>query len=226
MKRILAILLALAAALLLIACQNKTDNSSPDTDLNNAGLGENKTATVVPTNYVRFDMEDGGMFVVELLPEYAPETVANFQKLVSEHFYDGLTFHRIMKNFMIQGGDPKGDGTGSSSEKIKGEFATNGFTQNTLEHTRGVISMARGTDPNSASCQFFIVQADSHNLDGRYAAFGRVVYGMETVDAIAQTKVEAQKYSGEQSKPKVAPVMKSVTFVEYREDWSTLNQSN
>ena len=223
MKRILAILLALAAVLLLIACQNKTNEPATDANLNNAGVGENKTATAVPTNYVRFDMEDGGMFVVELLPEYAPATVANFQKLVSEHFYDGLTFHRIMKGFMIQGGDPNGDGTGSSSEKVKGEFATNGFTQNTLEHTRGVISMARGTNPDSASCQFFIVQADSHSLDGRYAAFGRVVYGMETVDAIAQTKVEAQKYSGEQSKPKVAPVMKSVTCIEYHEDWSTLD---
>lgn len=223
MKRILAILLALAAVLLLIACQNKTNEPAPDANLNNAGVGENKTATAVPTNYVRFNMKDGGMFVVELLPEYAPATVANFQKLVSEHFYDGLTFHRIMKGFMIQGGDPNGDGTGSSSEKVKGEFATNGFTQNTLEHTRGVISMARGTNPDSASCQFFIVQADSHSLDGRYAAFGRVVYGMETVDAIAQTKVEAQKYSGEQSKPKVAPVMKSVTFIEYHEDCSTLD---
>lgn len=224
MKRILAILLALAAVLLLIACQNRNSDKepAPDVSLNTAGGEENKITTAVPTNYVRFEMEDGGVFVVELLPEYAPETVANFQKLVSEQFYNGLTFHRIMKGFMIQGGDPKGDGTGSASEKIKGEFATNGFTQNTLEHTRGVISMARGTDPNSASCQFFIVQSDSHHLDGKYAAFGRVVYGMETVDAIAQTKVEAQQFSGERSKPKVAPVMKTVTFVEYHEDWSTL----
>lgn len=222
MKRILAILLALAATMLLIACQNKTNDPAPDTNPNNAGEGENKTATVVPTNYVRFDMEDGGMFVVELLPEYAPETVANFQKLVSEHFYDGLTFHRIYDS-TIQGGDPKGDGSGSSSETIKGEFATNGFTQNTLEHTRGVITMMRGTDPNSASCQFRILQSDHHSFDGKYAAFGRVVYGMETVDAIAQTKLEAQKFSAELSKPKIAQVMKSVTFVEYQEDWSVLS---
>ncbi|MBE6703515.1 MAG: peptidylprolyl isomerase [Ruminococcaceae bacterium] len=161
-------------------------------------------------------MEGGATFVVELYPEYAPQTVDNFQKLVYAGFYNGLTFHRIVEGFMIQGGDPKGDGTGSSPIKIPGEFASNGFSQNTLTHERGVISMARGNNLNSASCQFFIVhETPSSGLDGKYAAFGRVVAGMETVDAIANVKVTAQPYSGETSKPVRVPVIANVCFVNY-----------
>lgn len=122
--------------------------------------------------------------MVELDKEAAPKTVENFEKLVSEGFYDGLTFHRIIKGFMIQGGDPLGNGTGDSKVKIPGEFKSNGW-DNPISHERGVISMARAQNPNSASCQFFIVHEDSKFLDGDYAAFGHVTEGMDVVDAIA-----------------------------------------
>lgn len=203
MKRILLILLTFVLTISFFACAKETPNP----------LSWDEADSASPTNYVKFEMEDGSSFVVELLPEYAPETVANFQKLVSEHFYDGLTFHRIVKGFMIQGGDPKGDGTGSSTDKITGEFAANNFTQNTLLHTKGVISMARGTNNNSASCQFFIVLEDSPSLDGNYAAFGRVIEGMETIDAIANVEVTLQKYSTEKSRPVNPPVIKTAVFV-------------
>lgn len=133
---------------------------------------------------VKFTMEDGGSFVMELYPEYAPETCENFLSLVSEGFYDGLTFHRVIEDFMAQGGDPEGTGFGGSDKQIKGEFANNGFRQNTLSHTRGVVSMARsGNSYDSASSQFFICYVDATYLDGDYAAFGKVIEGMEVVDA-------------------------------------------
>lgn len=128
-------------------------------------------------------MENGGQFTIELYPEYAPETCANFINLVNEKFYDGLTFHRIVDGFMAQGGSTDGKGGKGSDKTIKGEFAQNGFTQNTLKHERGVISMARAQqDPNSASSQFFICYGDESFLDGGYAAFGKVIKGMEVVD--------------------------------------------
>lgn len=136
-------------------------------------------------NTAVIDVKDYGKITVELKPDIAPITVGNFKKLVSEHFYDGLTFHRIMEGFMIQGGDPLGNGTGGSDETIVGEFSQNGF-ENTLSHTRGVISMARSNDPNSASSQFFIVHKDSTFLDGQYASFGVVTDGMDVVDKIAK----------------------------------------
>ncbi len=126
-----------------------------------------------------------GTMKLELYPEVAPITVANFEKLVSEGFYDGLTFHRIIRGFMIQGGDPEGTGMGGSKDKIKGEFASNGV-KNDLRHTRGVISMARSMMRDSASSQFFIMHEDAPHLDGEYAAFGKVVEGIEVVDAIVQ----------------------------------------
>lgn len=134
------------------------------------------------------EMENGKKITLELYPEKAPETVKNFKKLVDEGFYDGLTFHRVISGFMIQGGCPKGDGTGDAGYKIKGEFAANGFSQNDIKHKRGVISMARTMDPNSAGSQFFIMHADAPHLDGQYAAFGKVVDGIETVDEIASVK--------------------------------------
>ncbi len=140
---------------------------------------------------VKITMDNGGEIYLELYPEYAPETVANFVSLVKEGFYDGLTFHRIIKGFMIQGGDPEGTGFGGSEKTIKGEFASNGFTQNTLSHERGVISMARSQMPNSASSQFFIVHEDSAFLDGNYAAFGAVTEGMDTVDEIANVPTDS-----------------------------------
>lgn len=126
---------------------------------------------------------------IELYEDVAPITVKNFTDLIRKGFYNGLTFHRIIKGFMIQGGDPSGNGTGGSGKNIKGEFAQNGVP-NQLKHTRGVLSMARANDPNSASSQFFIMHKDSPHLDGMYAAFGKVVDGMETIDRIAETNVD------------------------------------
>ena len=127
---------------------------------------------------VIIEMEMGGVIKLELDREAAPITVENFEKLVKEGFYDGLTFHRIIPGFMVQGGDPEGTGMGGAKNKIKGEFRANGW-QNPIKHTRGVISMARAYDPNSASSQFFIMHADAPHLDGQYAAFGKVIEGIE-----------------------------------------------
>ena len=151
-------------------------------------------------------MENGGKIEIELYPEVAPITVKNFEKLVSEGFYDGLIFHRVIPGFMIQGGDPMGNGMGGAKENIKGEFARNGV-KNDLKHTRGVISMARAFDPNSASSQFFIMHADAPHLDGSYAAFGKVVSGMEVVDEIASIPTDYN------DRPKMAMRMKSVRLV-------------
>ncbi len=135
---------------------------------------------------VTITMENGKQIKIELYPEIAPKTVANFEKLVKEGFYNGLIFHRVIPGFMIQGGCPNGTGMGGPGYTIQGEFAANGI-KNDLKHERGVISMARAMDPNSAGSQFFIMHADAPHLDGQYAAFGHVVEGMETVDAIAAT---------------------------------------
>nr|WP_278189296.1 peptidylprolyl isomerase [Allobaculum mucilyticum] len=144
----------------------------------------------------------------------APESVDNFVSLADSGFYDGLTFHRIMEGFMIQGGDPRGDGTGGSSHQIYGEFAENGF-DNSLEHVRGTVSMARSSDPDSASSQFFIVQDDSQFLDGQYAAFGTVVSGMEVVDEIAETAKPTDN-NGSITKSD-QPVIESITIEEVDE---------
>ena len=144
-------------------------------------------------------MENGKEMKLELYPEKAPITVANFEKLVEEKFYDGLTFHRVISGFMIQGGCPKGDGTGGPKDKIKGEFSANGVP-NDLKHTRGVLSMARAMDPNSAGSHFFIMHRDAPHLDGQYAAFGKVVEGMEAVDEIAACETD---YNDKPLKPVV-----------------------
>ena len=133
------------------------------------------------TVMVTIEMENGKKIKIELYPEAAPITVKNFEKLVSEGFYDGLIFHRVIEGFMIQGGDPEGTGMGGAKEKIKGEFKANGV-DNPIKHTRGVISMARSMNPNSASSQFFIMHQDAPHLDGQYAAFGKVIEGMDVVD--------------------------------------------
>ena len=138
---------------------------------------------------VTIEMENGKKIKLELYPDVAPRTVANFERLVKNGFYDGLIFHRVIKGFMIQGGDPEGTGMGGSDEKIKGEFAANGIN-NPLKHTRGVISMARSQNRDSASSQFFIMHEDAPHLDGQYAAFGKVVEGIEVVDEIANTKTD------------------------------------
>ena len=138
---------------------------------------------------VVIEMENGKEIKIELYPEKAPITVKNFEKLVSEGFYDGLIFHRVIPGFMIQGGDPEGTGMGGADEKIKGEFLANGVN-NDIKHERGVVSMARSMMPNSASSQFFIMHADAPHLDGNYAAFGRVIDGMEMVDEIASVECD------------------------------------
>ena len=180
MKKLISLaLLLVMSALLLVSCGDEPKNPT------------------TPLQYAEIDVRDYGKIIVALDANTAPITVANFVKLVNEGFYDGLTFHRIMAGFMIQGGDPNGNGKGGSEEKIKGEFASNGV-ENNLAHTRGVISMARSSVPayypeeyqqmarDSASSQFFIMHADAPHLDGQYAAFGWVVEGMEVVDAIAE----------------------------------------
>ena len=134
-------------------------------------------------------MEDGGVIELELYPQTAPITVKNFEDLVEKGFYDGLIFHRVIPGFMIQGGCPNGTGTGGPGYTIKGEFSANGV-KNDLKHTRGVISMARTMAPDSAGSQFFIMHQDSPHLDGQYAAFGKVVSGLEVVDRIAQTRTD------------------------------------
>lgn len=138
---------------------------------------------------IEIKVKDIGTIEIELKPENAPETVANFKKLVEEDFYKGLIFHRIINGFMIQGGCPNGDGTGGSGTSVKGEFRSNGV-ENKMWHERGVISMARSQTPDSASSQFFIVHQDAPHLDGNYAAFGKVVSGIEVVDQIARTKTD------------------------------------
>ena len=153
---------------------------------------------------VTIEMESGGVMKAELYPGIAPNTVNNFIALVQSGFYDGLTFHRVIPGFMIQGGDPDGAGTGGPGYSIKGEFSQNGFP-NDLLHTRGVLSMARAMDPNSAGSQFFIMVDDAPHLDGGYAAFGKVVEGMDTADAIVAAKRDWN------DRPKQDQKMKRVT---------------
>ena len=140
---------------------------------------------------VTFMMENGDIIKAELYPEIAPNTVSNFISLIEKGFYDGLIFHRVIKNFMIQGGDPEGTGMGGPGYSIKGEFKQNGFDNN-LKHDRGVLSMARSFMPDSAGSQFFIMHQDSPHLDGQYAGFGKVIEGIEVVDKIAETKTNRQ----------------------------------
>lgn len=158
------------------------------------------------TNTVQIEMSDGGKIIVELDEKSAPLTVKNFQKLVAQHFYDGLIFHRVIFGFMIQGGDPQGTGMGGSKETVKGEFRANGVS-NPISHERGVISMARSQFYNSASSQFFICHADAKFLDGQYAAFGKVVEGMDVVDRIASVPTNRA------DRPMVEQRISSVTFV-------------
>ena len=163
---------------------------------------------------VTIEMEDGGVMKLELYPEVAPQSVRNFVSLVRKGFYDGLIFHRVIPGFMIQGGDPQGTGMGGPGYHIYGEFRQNGF-DNRLKHTRGVLSMARAMAPNSAGSQFFIMHEDAPHLDGGYAAFGKVIEGIEVVDRIADTETDYQ------DRPKTEQKMKKVTVdtfgVEYPE---------
>lgn len=161
---------------------------------------------------VTFEMADGKVIKAELYPEIAPNTVKNFVSLVSKRFYDGLTFHRIIKGFMIQGGDPVGNGTGGPGYGIKGEFSSNGF-KNDLKHEPGVLSMARAMNPNSAGSQFFIMHETSPHLDGDYAAFGKVIEGLENVNAIAEVRTDWS------DRPLEDVVMKRVTVETFGEEY-------
>lgn len=156
---------------------------------------------------VVIEMENGKKMKIELYPDKAPITVANFEKLVKEGFYNGLTFHRVIPDFMIQGGDPEGTGMGGSKDKIKGEFASNGV-KNDLKHTRGVVSMARSMMKDSASSQFFIMHKDAPHLDGEYAAFGKVIEGLDVIDEIAGAETDFR------DKPTTPQVMAKVYIEE------------
>lgn len=162
-------------------------------------------------HHVRIVVKDFGTIEAALSADIAPITVSNFARLVESGFYNGLTFHRIIDGFMIQGGDPKGNGTGGSDQKIKGEFSKNGV-ENTLSHRRGTISMARSQDPNSARSQFFIMQADNSSLDGNYAAFGTVTSGMDVVDAICKAAKPTDSNGTIPSSEQ--PVIESITMID------------
>ncbi|MBQ8342079.1 MAG: peptidylprolyl isomerase [Clostridia bacterium] len=219
MKRLFVLLIALLLCLPIVGC-----NETPEEPAVTYPVDPATSYTVsLPraegrTKFVQFTMEGGATFVVELYADKAPITVENFQALVESGFYNGLTFHRVYKGFMIQGGDPDGNGTGGSPNKILGEFAYNPDFEgvNDLSHTRGVISMARrGDSYNSASSQFFVMHESNPGLDGQYAAFGRVVAGMDTIDTIANVKVERQATSTERTKPVERIVIESAYFVNF-----------
>ena len=161
---------------------------------------------------VTIEMENGDVIKAELYPEVAPNTVNNFISLINKGFYDGVIFHRVIPGFMIQGGDPQGTGTGGPGYSIRGEFTSNRFL-NELKHTRGVLSMARTMDPNSAGSQFFIMHEDAPHLDGQYAAFGKVIEGMENVDKIATCM------TGRNDKPIHRQAMKKVTVETFGVDY-------
>ena len=205
------VLLTALSAVVFAGCGSATSETAGGGSASQGS--ENNGSSATPSdggsNIAVIDVKDYGTITVELYPDIAPITVANFKKLINEKFYDGLTFHRIISGFMIQGGDPLGNGTGGSDENIKGEFANNGVSNN-LSHTRGVISMARSQDMNSASSQFFIVHQDSTYLDGQYAAFGKVTEGMEVVDAIA-ANTPVQDGNGTVL-PADQPVINSITL--------------
>ncbi len=213
------VLIAVAVTVALIAngftvIPGKCDMDEVRAEINSMKVTD-FTETEEKTDYVKITIKDYGDVVVRLREDIAPETVENFQDLVSDKFYDGLTIHRVLKGFMIQGGDPKGDGTGSSAQKIKGEFSKNNV-RNDLFHIKGVISMARSNDMNSASCQFFICNADaSGTLDGSYAGFGYVVAGLEVVDAVSDVKVSA-KPNDTSSEPEVSWPVETITIEKIR----------
>ncbi|OZU90181.1 peptidylprolyl isomerase [Virgibacillus indicus] len=172
--------------ILITGCGAESDEEQQSTENKDA----NYPSEVEENPIVTITMEDDKEIKIELFPEIAPNTVANFVSLVEDGFYDGLIFHRVIPGFMIQGGDPSGNGTGGPDYAIKGEFSSNGF-ENELKHDRGVISMARSQSPDSAGSQFFIMAEDSPHLDGDYAGFGQVIEGMDTVDEIVSAERDA-----------------------------------
>lgn len=200
LKKYFLFVATIALSIILAACSS--DHSSDETTTSESIVDYAEQVTENPI--VTITMENDEKIVVELDPKVAPNTVANFISLVEDKFYDGLIFHRVIPGFMIQGGDPSGNGSGGPGYSIDGEFSRNGF-ENNLAHERGVISMARSGDPNSAGSQFFIMTESAPHLDGEYAAFGKVIEGMETVDAI----VNAERNKAD--KPLEDQKMKTVT---------------
>ena len=173
---------------------------------------------------VTIEMESGGIIKLELYPSKAPETVNNFIYLIKQGFYDGVIFHRTIPGFMAQGGDPEGTGMGGPGYSIKGEFKENGV-DNTISHVRGIVSMARSNHPDSAGSQFFIVTDDSEFLDGKYAAFGSVIEGMDEVDKIVKSRVITRSpFGGGKDRPVEPPVMKKVTVDTFGEEYSEPNK--
>ena len=205
-KKIIIVFLAL---FLVCACNDTKDKvkSNNVKEIKSGNLdGYYFEETDEITDRIKIQMNDGGIMLVVLSNKNTPITINNFKKLVSEHFYDGIIFHRVIKDFMIQAGDPTGTGNGGSGQSIKGEFKSNGV-ENNLSHTRGVISMARtNNDYNSASSQFFIVHKDSTYLDGDYASFGKVFAGFKTLDKIAQVKTKKDRPVSDQ-------IIKSIRFI-------------
>ena len=217
MKNIFKILVVTFVAFLLVGCKEKYSLNYILHQVEDLSVyeidGKKYVETTEKSNYVKIDVEKYGIIIAELYPEIAPITVNNFQELISKNFYKDFIFHRVIKDFMIQTGDPNGNGTGGSSQEIKGEFSANGVI-NDLSHVRGTLSMARrGSYPeteqtlNSASSQFFIVHADSTFLDGNYAAFGSVIHGMDVVDIIASVSTD------DNDKPLVDQKLNSIVFV-------------
>lgn len=206
MKKALSIIICLSLALLVFAgCSTKKEEPKADT---------NTPVDTSTTHHVEIVVKDYGTIKLELDPSQAPITVENFMNLAKSGFYDGLTFHRIMDGFMIQGGDPQGTGTGGSDKEIKGEFSMNGV-DNKISHTRGTISMARANNPDSASSQFFICNADATFLDGQYAGFGHVTEGMEVVDKITADKAPlATDGNGGGIAKSDQPVIEKITVID------------
>ena len=181
-------LIFLMTALTVVAGCNKGTNDKGEATNSSEPTAKTEVQAIQTTPIVTMVVKDYGTVTLELYPDMAPNTVNNFITLANDGFYDGLTFHRIIKDFMIQGGDPEGTGTGGPGYSIAGEFPNNGYTANTLLHTKGVISMARTLAPDSAGSQFFIMTADTPNLDGDYAAFGKVTSGLDIVEKIGSVE--------------------------------------
>ncbi len=210
MKKLAGFILAMVVAVALAGCGDRSEADDESQVESQTGAGF-QAESISGKHHVEITIADYGTVSVELDADVAPVSVANFLNLASDGFYDGLTFHRIMSGFMIQGGDPKGNGRGGSDTNIKGEFALNGV-ENNLSHTRGAISMARASDYDSASSQFFIVHEDSTFLDGQYACFGYVTEGIEVVDAICEA-VPAVDDNGTVEKEN-QPVIESVKVID------------
>ncbi len=213
MKRMMKIVSWMLASVLLVlaaGCSGGEKNEATPTPAATDNVAQVTDPYADPI-HISIEMADGGLIKAELYPNLAPKTVENFTKLIKEKFFNGLIFHRVIPGFMIQGGGYDENLKAKEADPIQGEFAANGF-ENNLSHTRGVLSMARTNDPNSASSQFFIMHEDSPSLDGQYAAFGRVTEGMDVVDAIAETETETVTPQIMEDVPVVPQVIKSISI--------------